>query len=282
MIYNDKSIESLIIRCLQHKELTIVDLIRDIAKKRGGATKQGVYRAIAKLREAEVVVVFDKKISLNKSWIQEMSDFFSATSKYYSEQPLTDTGFLNLEEGDRAVYRFKSPYVADRFWAHAFSVLSATIKKTTPIYIYNPHEWFLIARRESERRLFDDLKKDGRLLLVTIGHNDSLDQHIRKDFDQNLSQYAIDTSFHFKENYYVNIFDDYIIEVYLDKKVSKDISAFYAEEIMVTAESIAKLQHIISQKGQNRFVISRNKKKTRELSKRLSKNFYIPKELINA
>lgn len=280
MIYSGKSIESLIIRCLQQKELPIVELIREIAKKRDGTTKQGVYQAIAKLRESEVVVVFDKKISLNKSWVQEMTSFFSTASKSSTERPFIDTGFLNLEDGDRATYRFRSPYITDRFWAHAFSVLSAVTTKTTPIFIYNPHEWFLIARHESERRLFDDLRKDGRLLLVTIGHNDTLDQIVRKEFDQELSQYAIDTEFHFKEDYYLNIFGDYIIEVHLDKNVSKNISKFYTEEKVISAESTAKLQRIISQKGQNRLVVSRNKKKANELRKKLSKNFYIPKEFI--
>ena len=270
-------IESTVIEILQQKELKIVDLIEKIRKRRGAVTKQGVYRVIRHLREQEVVVVYKGRVALSQVWVQKMSEFFTIAKHYYSEGLVLDDGFLNIEDGSRITYRFKSPYVMDRFWGHVFGVLGGIMSQNIPAVLYNTHEWFLLARYESERLSFDDLKRANKRLLVVVGHDDVLDKSVRKEFDGDMSQYHIDTSTGFKENYYLNVFGDYLIEAYLDKVVAQNIDDFYKRTKRMSQQATLELRNIVSQKGSNRFVVSRNKKKADRLRKKLSKPFYIPK-----
>jgi hypothetical protein len=78
-----------------------------------------------------------------------------------------------------------------------------------------------------------------------------------------------------KRNYYLNIFDDFIIEAHLDEATAKKIDDFYntATEWDPTTEAI--LKKIIANEGKNKLTISRNRKKADKLKKMFKNYFYI-------
>ncbi|MCB9809167.1 hypothetical protein H6776_02085 [Candidatus Nomurabacteria bacterium] len=270
------SLEDRIIQYVHKQPFIIVDLIEHLQQDRPGTTKQAVYAAIRKLKAEEVVVVYKKQISLNKAWVQKMSEFFSIAKHNYLEGNILDSSFLNFVDGDKVSYRFQSPYITDQYWAHVFSVLTDSIPNEIPVMIYDPHQWFMAARKESELPLTQEFKKQKRLICTTVGHDTSIDKSIKKLYDGEYAKYTIDTSAKFKNNHYINIFNDFIIDVYLDLDVSKQIDNFYRTYNNLNKESIAELKAIVSQKRKNRFVISRNAKRAYKLRKQLAKNFFIP------
>lgn len=276
-ILSPKSIEELVIYFLQKKSLSGKELL-DLIRTKRPTTKQALYAALRKLRKSEIVILLKKRISLSSVWVIKMSDFFQTAKYFYSKTALTTEGFLNIEEGDRISYTFKNPHTADIFWGHAFDILSEITALSDPVYAYNPHEWFLLARHESERALFDKIIKTGKQIFVVAGGNTYLDKLTAREFDGKVSQYypSKDTIFE-KRNYYVNIFGDYIVEAWVDEKLSKHLDDFYHQTSTWNEASKEQLRLIVQKEGKTKLIISKNKKRAIQFKTRLEKYFYIKK-----
>jgi hypothetical protein len=78
-----------------------------------------------------------------------------------------------------------------------------------------------------------------------------------------------------KNNYYVNVIGDFVIEVWLDKKVCKEIDDYYTKTQNLGEIERQKLEHILSQKGKNKFVVSRNKRKAEAFRSKFKKYFFL-------
>ncbi|HEY4477662.1 MAG TPA: hypothetical protein VJB09_00095, partial [Candidatus Paceibacterota bacterium] len=280
-LHRATNLEDLILLSLQKGPQNGVQLIHKIQKVRPSTTKQAVYKVLRNLKSQEVVVLHAKRVSLSQIWINKMSEYFNLARRNYAGGVHTGEDFLSLSDGDKISYNFSNPRFTDAFWIHACSILSQVMKSDEPIYFYNPHEWFLLARYDTERSFFDLIKKSNQQLLVTVSDNTVLDKLVAKEFDGDVLQYHMNTKRLFqKDNFYLNIFGDFLIEVWIDKKVSEDIDKFYIESRVFGAEAFESLQGIINQKGKTKLVISRNKAKAEKLKKLFKKNFCIRKQIL--
>ena len=82
----------------------------------------------------------------------------------------------------------------------------------------------------------------------------------------------------FKKNtYYVNVFNDFIIEVWIGKNTADRIEKLYTTTKSCTENTIQELQNIMQIQEKIKITISRNKRKADNIKKTLSKFFYIPK-----
>lgn len=277
LLSKNKSIEDLVCTELQHGPLDKVTLIERIKKERPKTTKQGVYNVLRSLRNDDVVVIHSKKVSFNVKWLKQMDKFFTTAEQYYTDTDFVRGSFINLKDKEKITYSFSNASETDKFWGHALIILAESfIPNNEPVYIYNPHEWFLIARKNSERECFSLITKRRRLL-VTVGGKTYLDSEVSKEFDHNMSQYHMLSNPMFsKNNYYFNIIGDFIIEVYIDKIISRLIENFYSKTENLNDEKVKELINIVENKGKSRLIISRDFKKADKLKKSLRKNFYIP------
>lgn len=238
-------------------------------------TKQALYHALRQLTEREIIVKHGKQFSLSQLWITRMNDFFAIAGKQYGVDERAGNDFFSLSDGDKINYSFKSPVEADRFWAHAFTILGEMLAKKEPLYIYNPHEWFFFARKESEEFLFKELQTRGQKVWLICGGKSALDAHVKNFFDGSTLQYHMvhETDLFEARNYYLNIFGDYIIEARIDEAVAQKVDAFYAAHTTVTAETSAILTALLTQ-GKTHLTIARNKKKAEKLKKLFTPYFY--------
>lgn len=277
ILTQNKSIEDLVCVELQHGPLDKVVLIERIKKHRSRTTKQGVYVALRNLENKEVVVVHNKKVSLDVRWLKQMNKFFAVAEQNYTDADFLRGDFLNLKDGEKIAYSFSSASETDKFWGHALVVLAeSAIPKEEPVYIYNPHEWFLIAREKSEKESFSIITKRRRLL-VTVGSKTPLDRVMSKEFDRDMSQYyMLEHPLFLKNNYYLNIVGDFMIEVKIDATIARRIETFYKEVEKLDDGAINELIKIVGSKGKSRLAILRDAKKAEKLKKTLGKNFYYP------
>ena len=205
-ILSPESVEDQIVSALQKKSETGSSLLGLVKKKRPGTTKQALYAALRKLRVDEIVVMHKMRILLSSVWVIKMTEFFQLAKHFYVKSAMTDEGFLNLEDGDRIAYSFKSPNTSDIFWGHAFDILTEVTSIEDPVYIYDPHQWFFLARHETERLLFDRVTKTGKQIFLIAGGTTPLDKLSSKEADGKLFQfYATKEVFFEKRNYYFNI-----------------------------------------------------------------------------
>jgi hypothetical protein len=270
------SLEEHILTSLQLGTMPIVRLIEIIKTKRPKTTKQGVYLIIRKLKRQEIVVVHKKNISLSGVWISAMEEFFRKAEYATRNINSPNNTFLNLNLGEKIQYYFKNPVLTDAFWSHVFITLVETSSPQLPVLIYNPHEWFLLARTENEAGLFGKIAARGQKLALLCGNNTTLDKFVRKHFDRNMTFYeTLEKPLFDKNNYYVNVIGDFVIEVWLDKKVCKEIDDYYTKTQNLGEIERQKLEHILSQKGKNKFVVSRNKRKAEAFRSKFKKYFFL-------
>jgi len=278
MIGLQRSIENLIFSALQKGPLGTIELIEEIKKQRTGTSKQAVYQELKKLKKKEVIIIYNKKVSLSHVWVSKMAEFFDLARYRYVKTTNPGDDFLMLADGDKISYKFKSFEITDMFWGHLFFVLADVVPTENPFFIYNLHEWFFLARYESERNVYDSILKTGRQILLLNGAKDPLDAHVVKEFDGKKSQYYMANEIIFeKQNYYVTTIGDFIIEAWLDAKVSQEIDDLYKTTKVFNEDIKDKLIEIVKKPGKNKLVISRNTRKAEKLKKLFAKYFFIKK-----
>lgn len=78
----------------------------------------------------------------------------------------------------------------------------------------------------------------------------------------------------FGENYYVNCFEDILIEVWLDKKIAFDIDVVYQNTSLSDQEAKLKVDLILERRNlKNKMRISRNAEKVEKIRKIFRKYF---------
>lgn len=275
-ILHPQTVEDYLVCFLQKKSETGTDLLALIQNKRPGTTKQALYSALRKLKLEEIIVMHNMRISLSSVWVVKMTEFFQLAKHFYVKSAMTDEGFLNLEDGDRIAYSFKSPIMTDVFWGHAFDILAEVMPVNDQVYIYNPHEWFFLARHESERLIMDRIIQAGKQIFLMVAGTKLLDKMTSKEADGNLFQfYATDEQLFEKRNYYLNVFGDFILEAWIDENVARKIDRFYETVTVWNDEAKKRLQNIVAEEGKNKLVISRNMKRAEKFKKMMGKYFYI-------
>lgn len=251
-------------------------LVQALQVKRSGTTKQGIYAALRNLRAEEKVVVHGGHASLSTVWLHRMIRYFTLAQHRYLTADENDSSFLNLADGERVSYHFRDAAQADAYWSHVFDILNEVVDPALPFYLYNPHEWFLLARRANERLLMDKVTGKGRQYLLTVGGRQPLDRAITPEFDGRRTQcHFAERPLFAKGNYYLNIIGDYLIEVYLDPGLAERLEAFYRTHDRDSQAVRKDLRQLISQGGgRTRLILSRNARKAARLTRQLRKFFY--------
>lgn len=268
-------LESIIIELLQKGPVNTAHLIEAVRDVRPKTTKQGVYFALRNLSKQEITILHNKQVTLNVRWIKNMERFFSVSGQCYLDNNLGTGSFSNLKDGEKIEYAFSDSSTTDSFWWDALYMISELLPNNEPAYLYNRHEWFLIARRESELEAIKEITKRRHFLLISGGKT-LLDKSVTKDFDGKMSRYhMVDKPIFDKDNYYFNIVGDFIIEVWIDKKISQKIEDLYKSVTKVDDSARSRLVEIIKSRGRSRLVISRNVKKAEKLKRPFKKHFYI-------
>ncbi|OGI84031.1 hypothetical protein A2997_00520 [Candidatus Nomurabacteria bacterium RIFCSPLOWO2_01_FULL_36_10b] len=279
MFLKKKKIEDIIIDILSSGPENTLILIEKIRGIRHTTTKQAVYKVLRGLRDNEVIVQRREEVMISNVWLGKISDFIETTQMHYlSSAQLShqrpDSNFLSLKEKEKISYTFKTFETTDIFWAHAFNILTTVSSSLFPVGLYNPHEWFILTRPESELFIFDNMKKENKSIMILAGGTTPLDIFVKKYFDATHKRYfACPDKLFPKRNYYVNVFDDFIIEVWLDHKISERIDNFYNTTTTFNDIEREKLLDITRAKGRNKLVISRNKAKADKLRKVFKKYF---------
>lgn len=274
---NKNNISSIVLNILRDGPVKISDLIVKIKEIRKGTTKQGIYKVLSKLLNDEIIVISKKVVSLNILWLDKMYEFFTLAENAYSKVSFAPGQILSLSDGDRIQYSFKTTVFADSFWNHTLLLLNKVIDPSEPLLIYNPHWWFIMGRENSEKILMRKITSY-RQFLIAVAGNKPLDKIMFKYFDNNMSQYyLIGKNLFGINNYYVNIMGDILIEVWLNKTVSRAIENIYNQYTSINNEVINKIQNVINMKNRSKIVISKNTKKLKRIKNKLEKFFYIKK-----
>lgn len=277
MATHSSHIEPVVTDILQRGPREIANLIEEVRKTRGSATKQGVYQTLRKLKAEEKIVLHGRSVSLNIQWLRKMSDFFSIAQYFYSPAHGNPDYVLHLREKEKVTFTFKTLVELDIFTSHAIHMLVAIIDAHDPIYAFNPHEIFSYGRSESEAILLEAMEEINKQVLLLATHSSPLDSELKKRFARTNVQYHIEHSVPFDTGrYYFNVYGHYLLEIYLDSHISALLETFFESTSSFTKEAQEELARIFTTKGRHRVVISRNKKKSDRYKTFFAKFFAIP------
>lgn len=271
MFLKPNTIEELIINQLKNGPKKNIDLVNFIIDKKNG-TKQGVYKALRKLKAEEIITTHKNEASLSGVWIKKMSDFFAVTQFHY-KQPITASGFLSLSQGQKISFSLKTLTELDIFSSHAFYLLNQIIPKDRPIFAFNYHQWFYYGRQENDEFLSREIKKQKQPLLLLLGNDNILDFEVKKIYNQNNSQCHILEKELFPHNYYFDILDDFLIEFRLDDKIVNLLDKFFNKHKKFDEIAQEELKFIVNLRSNNKMTISRNVIKIEKLKKSFKKYF---------
>lgn len=272
-ITSPETIEEHIISHLQHGPVQTTNLISSIKESRPKTTKQGVYLILRKLKRQEIIFKHKGLVGLSNVWLSAMEDFFSK-ALHFSKQPGPgQNDFLILREGEKLQYYFNNPISTDTFWSHTFLSLVEVSPTNLPVLIYNPHEWFILFRTDNEVGLFKKIIDRGQKLNVLVGNNTKLDKLARKYFPEKCKYKTLDKQIFKKDNYYVNVVGNFVIEAWIDPKINGEIDKLYLEYTPGDKSVRENFEKIISQKSKNKFTISHSKRKADKIRAKFKKYF---------
>lgn len=269
-----KHIREIILSALRSGPLRTSEIIKKVDRSRPGFTEQGIYKALRIMKAEEVIVVHKKFVSLNAPWVLKMSDYFSTARRAYLKDRSSTGHFMDLREGESIRYQFRDAVSTDAFWIHTLHIL-VEAHPGARWFGYNPHCWFFLVRPQSERAFKSFVEKKGGVYVMTVNGKTPLDRHIRAEFDGKHAKYHMgDKPLFPKNNYYLNVIGDFIVEAWIDKKVAAKIGKLYQSTIKYSEEAVKELADIVNSRGRSRLVISRETGKAGKLAKQLSKPFY--------
>lgn len=278
MFFAEKSIENKVIELLSGGSYRSPELVTKISKELN-VTLQGVYKAISFLIEQEVVIKNSMKLSLNSIWLEKLRLFSDKVSKNYDLEVFDD--FLLLKDKERVMYSFKDAIRLDNQWLNFTLSLSKRFPNN-PVFIWNPHHWFIFARRESESILFDWFNKEDKDVFLTIGGNYQLDKIAQKNIETKNIRVNTTVEPLFPNNDYVTVIGDCIITTRYSEIYSNKIESFFQKNTSTDENTFIELKDIVQKPQFAKIIFERNKEKASKYSKKMMKDFYIDEKTRNS
>lgn len=250
----------------------------ELLATRNHCSIQSVYAVLRKLRADGVVLLTKKILSLSTVWIERQSELVKkAQSAYLATTIDSEFSFGKLENGDQITYQFKNSVLLDEMWGHLFLVLLERVEHNMPIMIYNPHSWFAIVRYQSEKTIFKSMFDAGFKSYFSLAGKEALDRDVCTSFIESIGHsFSMGVDVGLKQNKYLNVIGDYLIEVELDETISAQIEAYFKRYQTMSEANQEELQKIVTAMGRNKLTISRNMSKARRWRTKLAKDFLIP------
>ncbi len=268
MLFSKKlNISDSIIKILIQSEKTAKQLLSSIINKHGNYTIQALYVVLRDLIHQEVIFKRGTKYFLNKEWQQKVI------------QELTQEKPIEISEGEQYIFILQSLYHHDIQWKNIVLPLHEKYQ-LDPIFFYNYHYiWIHLneTRRKSEIEYYQSFTREKRFAFSLIGSNSPLEIETKRMIESEYVRIYID-NFPLKQSGYITILNDYIITTYLSKKTVQEI-----EECYRTAKNLddlsEKIQQIDFQTKKVKLIVERNREKAKKIRKKISKDFYISREL---
>lgn len=268
MLLNDRKIENYIVDALRSGPVESLQLVQQI-RSMHAVSKEAVYKSLRKLIAHEVVVKNKRTVSLNGVWVTEMTALFSAIQ----QTVVNPSRFSKYQDRDSVTYTFSTLETLDAFWNHSIVELTGLVPTKSPVYIYCPHYWFPLVRKESERAIVRSVLRQGRIWRLVSGGITKLDTVAGGILRAWGGEYSPWRNNYFSNQLYFNIFEDFIITVTLDMRTATAIEEWFNAYTAITPSSISEFNTLLSLRGTYKLKITRGSKKAHALRKKLSKFF---------
>lgn len=271
MIFSSReSIEDSIIRLLSIKNQKSLDLYDSLIKEGNKVSYQAIYKALNHLLADSIIVKSGKDLSISREWVDKISD---QLGRSFVLPPLSS--------GESVFYVYNSLVHLDAYWKHINKALEKKFPNF-PVFIYNPYGiWLHLKERyESEVDYLRDFEKNKKYAFLVIGNSSSIDLNLKREYQNDYLQIDLWSNSSFIENDYFTIKGDYIITTKLSKEITPRITYIY-KSMTNFDKVVLELKKVLNSESRSRLKLEYNPEKARVLRKKLFKNFFLPKDIID-
>lgn len=265
----NKTIHDYIVELLLKENMGDFEKIQSfLEKEQKKVTIQGVYKALRELLFEKIIIKHKKFYLINNIWKDKLNSLLLKNEYHF-----------NLLEDETITYSFKTINQVDIFWKHTLNEIRKEVNDF-PIFDFCPHNfWLLLPNiQKSEQEYYSFFMENKIFRFFLIGGDSTHDLNFKKltkDFYQKIH---CDKNTSFNRRDHITIYKDYLITIRLSLKIAKEVDFLYKEtnqELLL----IERLIKIMKNKGNIKMTIERNREKAKKLRKKISKDFYISREL---
>jgi DNA-binding Lrp family transcriptional regulator len=268
-IFNGGIEEAILQILLSSSKISIEDLIKRVGQKRGGVTKQGVYRVLRKLKSEGKIVVYKSSVSINLLWTERLH---LLTDRRAKSSMFGNLGYMR--EKEKIIIEGKTLVGTDDLWSDAFINIENRTHPKHPLFLYNPHNWTILLRPETDKIHTDRLVYKQRPIFLSIGARTALDRETVRIMSQDKIHCSLSSKL--KDQNYIAVLGNYVFLVKLSRKGNALIDTIFHENIS-TEEAAEEIKRI-NQKISAKITIERNETRAKEFKKKIARDFFVPKQ----
>jgi len=245
---------------------TVLELQETLSEEGCVLTLQGIYKALEKPIESNVVVKEGRVLVLSEEWRKDLASFFGTAQSQ-----------VELKEGEKLSYSFNSLDRLDAYWKHVLTSIQRAYPKHSPFF-FNPHEiWIHLPKRQaSEEKYLEDFRKKAQRAFLTIGGTSTLDRWLKKKYQSDHLQINLCDDLPFLRTDHITIIGDYIVTTRLRESTAQKIDKIF-QNATDPDEAKRPIAAISGEMSKITFKLEKNRAKSEKIRKRLSRDFVIPR-----
>lgn len=272
-----KTLEDLIIMSLALKgEQTVKQILDSLTEEGLSFTEQGVYRVLRKLQAESIVVKEKKTYSLRIAWILDMGVLVEQMQEtYLHDAYLSD--LLPEEDGEKRTWQFNNVIKMHDFWTQ-LNIALAKQSKTGIAMNYSPHLWYEFVQKDHERQFYRLFLSYISKSYTVVGNKSFLDRYaasvLGDEFRQ--STYHLvnpEDAIEKDQAIYIDVIDDYILTVKLDKHMVERIESLYSKATPETDLSSIDVLNIFIHKTKVKMTLRKDERKARVYRRKFERLF---------
>lgn len=256
--------EDLVAKCLLESPATAKKLSIKLSEEGVDLSTSGLYKILHKLEEAGVILKKKTVFSISNEWKRAVLELLGTHEE------------LSLKEGEKITFDLRSASQTDKQWKQ-YAYLLEKEASVHGLYIYNPHQfWYYLPDRAKSEKEFVQYLNDNRIRTYhTSWGTTEFDKQFAREVRTSTYQVNFENIGMLSHRDNITVFGDYIINTQISEGLFQQIDTAYnsASNIRELKREIAKA---VSKPHKYRFRLERNKKKAQELTKKLSRHFFVP------
>jgi hypothetical protein len=221
-------LESIIIETLSSGPLPAQFLVENISGIHS-CSKKGVYSALNKLKNKEIVVEVGKACDLSFLWVQELRRMNNDIIRSHENFLVNEKMFKDFKEGKRRSVTIKCDNIQrfDLVFNNIMYSLTSKSNKKRPFYFFGFAPWFFTLYQKETRAYFDYISSLNYIPCSAAQTLCDRDQDVTKEARKLGGQHN-NLGTLLADNFEGNYFDDICIQAIYNKKQFEEFKKAYA------------------------------------------------------
>ena len=219
-------LQSSVLEVLAEKPCISVQELHECLKKVSSKVSvQNLYRTVAQMTEAQLLVKEKGKVSLNAVWMTSLARLAERMQRHYGEAP--DLSDLPVKENDRREFTAESLLALDPLWNDMIMRVTKIVRPSV-VYEYASHPYYFVGKLDTELRLYHSIGDTGAKCCTLHGNDTVLDRYGNK-LGLLEGMRAVTGGDHPfpREGYFLMLCGDYILEVVMPPVLANHFAFFY-------------------------------------------------------